>query len=173
MRIIKRIDDNLCKIFKCLAYGAGVICGFMMILSVVNVITRTIFNAPIYGAVEIISYFALVLGAFALAWNEIGDGNITMTLLTDNMRPLPKNVCQFFTSILSALFYTAISYKYFEEISVTLAKGTATTTVGIPMWIVNTIMTLGFVVATLALLLKAFRCAVFMKTYNKEGGNNG
>lgn len=169
MNTLNKIDRGLCRVFRIMGYAAGIVGALMMILSVVNVIARQLFTAPVFGTVEIVSYAGLLLGAFALAYNEIGDGNITMTLLTDNMKPAPKNVCELLTSLLAAVFYGAISYRYFAEVFLTLSKRTVTQTVGIPMWIINLIMAIGFAVAALALLLKCLRCAVFFTRTGDDG----
>ena len=170
MNTLNKIDRGLCRVFRIMGYSAGIVGALMMILSVVNVIARQLFTAPVFGTVEIVSYAGLLLGAFALAYNEIGDGNITMTLLTDNMKPAPKNVCELMTSLLAAVFYGAISYRYFAEVFLTLSKRTVTQTVGIPMWIINLIMAIGFAVAALALLLKCLRCTVFFVRTGDDGG---
>ena len=52
----------------------------------------------------------------------------------------------------------------------TLSKRTVTQTVGIPMWIINLIMAIGFAVAALALLLKCLRCTVFFVRTGDDGG---
>lgn len=148
--------------FKVLGYVAGVVCALIMVLSVANVITRNLLLAPIFGTVELVSYGGLLMGALALAYNEIGDGNITMTLFVDTMKPIPKNLCNLFMSFLAACFYGAITYRYFQEILVAYGKGTFTVTLEIPLFIINTFMFVGFFVATLALLLKAVRSLVFL-----------
>ena len=168
MNTLNKIDRGLCRFFKLMGYAAGIVGALMMILSVINVIARQLFTAPIFGTVEIVSYAGLLLGAFALAYNESGDGNITMTLLTDSMKPAPKSICELLTSLLAAVFYGAIAYRYFAEVLTTMAKRTVTQTVGIPMWVINLIMAIGFAVATLALLLKCLRCAVFFAGAGSE-----
>jgi TRAP-type C4-dicarboxylate transport system permease small subunit len=159
---MKKTDVFLCGVFKNFGYAAGLIGALMMILSVINVIMRSMFTAPIYGTVEIVSYGGLLLGAFALAQNEIDDGNITMTLLTDSMKPVTKNVCGMLTSFLCAVFYGLIAYKYFDEITVSAEKASETTTLAIPFYIINVMMFLGFLAATVAFLLKYLRCIVFL-----------
>lgn len=173
MKTIKSIDSVLCKVFRYLTYVSGIVGALMMILAVVNVISRTFFKAPIFGTVEIISYSALLLGAFALPLNELSDGNITMTLLTDNIKPKPRRVFELFTSLIAAVFYFAISFRYVEEVLTTIQKATRTTTVRIPFWCVNTVMAIGFFAGALALLLKAARAVAYIiwgDEYQKGGG---
>jgi len=162
LKVFKKIDGGLVRIFTIMGYCAGVVGGFMMLLATVNVILRQLFAAPIFGTVEIVSYCGLLLGAFAIAYNEIGDGNITMTLLTDKMPPVIKNIVEFCMSTLAAVFYGAICVRYFKEIFVSLEKATTTQTIMLPMWIINTIMCIGFFFGTLALALKAARAVAFL-----------
>ncbi len=165
----------MCKLFKYLTYASGIVGAFMMVLSVANVITRSFFNAPIFGTVEIISYSGLLLGAFALALNELADGNITMTLLTDNLKPKPKHGFELVTSLIAAVFYAAVTYRFVEEIFTTIEKATSTTTVHIPFWCVYTVMSVGFFAGTLALLLKAARSLAYLiwgEKYKELGGGD-
>ena len=175
MKTGKLIDAALTRLFRGLSFISGIVGALMMVLAVANVIARSVFNRPIFGTVEIISYSALLLGAFALALNELSDGNITMTLLTDSLKPTPKHLFELVTSLLAAAFYAAITFRYAEEVLVTLDKATKTSTVGIPMWCVNAVMAVGFFAAMLALLLKALRCAaylVYRGAQNQVGGDS-
>lgn len=176
MKTFIKIDKGLTKLFTLLGYGAGLIGAFMMLLSVANVVARQIFMAPLFGTVEIVSYCGLLLGAGALAYNELGDGNITMTLFTDMMKPVMKATVDLVGNLIAAVFYGAIAYRYWAEIFTTFRKATTTQVILLPLWIVNLVMCIGFAFATVALLLKAARGGAYLvwgeklKEAQNEGG---
>ncbi len=123
-----------------MGYFAGGVGALMMILSVANVIMRGIFGAPIYGTVELVGYGGLLMGAFAIAHNELTDGNIMMTLFTDKMRPMQQAYSLGVTSFICIIFYGAIAYRYWAEIFTSLANKGASATLGIPYYLVNIVM---------------------------------
>ncbi len=148
-------------------------CFLMMALSVINVITRSAFQSPIFGAVELVSYFGLTLGAFSIAMNELTDGNVSMTLLVDVIKPKARKTVSAIVTILAAVFYIILAYRFFVETLVTYNKGTFTSTLSIPYYVINIIMAIGYVCGFLALLLKAARDITFVVADGKEekGGN--
>ena len=77
---VERIFSKLCKK---LAIVGGVGLSIMMALVVVNIVTRKLFNYPIFGAAEIVSYLSLFIGCIGLGRQEWTDGNIRMTILGD------------------------------------------------------------------------------------------
>ncbi len=173
MKTYKAIDSLFCKVFKALVAIGGVVCAFMMVLSVVNVIARSVFKSPVFGTVELISYCGLLLGAFALAMNEEKDGNAVMTLATDAMKPRLRSGFGVVTNILATIFYGAIAFRYFKEVAITFAKATSTSTLHIPFWVINLIMAVGYLAATLALALKASRCVAYIAAGEETGGKEG
>jgi TRAP-type C4-dicarboxylate transport system permease small subunit len=163
-----KFDAFLCRIFKAMGYFAGGVGALMMILSVANVIMRGIFGAPIYGTVELVGYGGLLMGAFAIAHNELTDGNIMMTLFTDKMRPMQQAYSLGVTSFICIIFYGAIAYRYWAEIFTSLANKGASATLGIPYYLVNIVMFIGFGMAALAFVVKFIRHVMFISASRKR-----
>lgn len=168
VKTFNKIDHIFVKISHVLVIIAGVMCFLMMVLSVLNVITRSMFDKPILGTVELVSYFGLTLGALALAMNELCDGNVTMTLFIDTLKPKAKKALDAVMTALAAVLYAVITYRYLLEVQITLKSGTHTSTLGIHYYVINAIMTIGFLFALLALLVKIGRDVAFIATGGKE-----
>ena len=60
---VERVFGNLCR---ALAIVGGVGLTVMMFLVVANILTRKLFNYPIFGAAEIVSYLSLFIGCIGL-----------------------------------------------------------------------------------------------------------
>lgn len=170
MKTLQRIDQILSKIFQIMTYVGGVVICFIMILSVVNIITRSAFKAPIYGAIEVVSYGALLAGAFALAQNEMDDGNATMTLIVDKMKVRKKAVASVITNIICTIFYIFVSIRFYGEIGNSITSRQFTSILQISMSYFNAAMFVGFLLLAFATALKALRalCMLIGCFYNDE-----
>jgi len=170
MKTLQKLDSVLTKIFKIMTYAAGVLVCMVMVISVVNVITRAAFKAPIYGVIEIVSYGALLVGAFALAQNEMDDGNATMTLIVDKMRAKKRAFTSVITNIICTIFYAFISIRFFGEIQNAITTRQFTSILQISMSFFNAAMFVGFMLLAVATALKALRafCMLIGCFYNQE-----
>lgn len=169
MEKFKAIDAKLSKFFNGLAYAGGIITALMMALSALNVITRSIFNSPIYGTVEIMGYSALLVAALTLSQHELDDGNPTMTLVLDNLKPRANACFKGFSELISAGFFGCLTYKFCTDIFTAVRKMQYTAVVHIPMSIIYAILFFGFLCLTLATLLKLVRTIIFIASYKATG----
>ena len=168
MKTFNKIDHTFEKIAHVLVIIAGVMCFLMMVLSVLNVITRSMFDKPILGTVELVGYFGMTLGAMALAMNELCDGNVTMTLFIDSLKPKTKKALDAIMTSIAAVLYAVITYRYILEVQITLKSGTHTSTLGLHYYVINAIMTVGFLFAFFALLVKIGRDVAFIAAGGEE-----
>lgn len=162
----KKFDNFFCKIFKALTYVGGGIATAMMILSVLNVITRTFFVKPIFGTVEIISYAGLAMAALALAQNEMDEGNPVMTLLVDSFKPKTRALILSIAQILCTIFYAVCTVRFFNDIFTAIERNNLTTTLEMPLAIFYAFMCVGFFFLTFAAIIKCVRN--FRKFLGKE-----
>lgn len=163
----RTLDHFLTKLFGISCYIAGGASCVMMLLSVVNVVARVLFKAPVYGAIEIVSYGALICAALAAAQNELDDGNATMTLFIDIMRPKVKAFFLALSHVLCAIFYAVISYRFFLNISDSIVNNQFTQTLSMPMGIFYAVLFVGFLLLCITSLLKMARqvCFILGKDY--------
>ncbi|MBN2034295.1 MAG: TRAP transporter small permease [Deltaproteobacteria bacterium] len=88
---------------------------FMMLVVVVHVVGRNLFNAPLYGGVEIISLSGVVLISFALGYTQLQKGHIAVevlvTRLPESLR-IPLAVFALVASLITGalLIWGAIDY---------------------------------------------------------------
>jgi TRAP-type C4-dicarboxylate transport system permease small subunit len=98
---------RLLRIFGLLAAYATFV---MMVLVVVNVTGRYLFNAPVTGTLEITESLLVIIILMALALTQFHDGHIRVTILTRRMPPALGRLAAIFALILGAAFFAWCSY---------------------------------------------------------------
>lgn len=136
---------------------AGLALLAMMLLSLANALGRTWFQAPIYGANEIVANWMLpgvVLLAIpgAQVWKE----HINVALLIEALSKRGMAVMRVFTCIVGAALSVLLAWYGFQE---ALAKTEVQATGGItsiPIWPAYYFVPLGFTLTALVLLIDAW-----------------
>lgn len=130
-------------------YISAVMLGCMMMLTVVDVFMRYVFNAPLTGATEISELMMVIVVFPALAWISLERSHIKVDLL---LNKLPRRTQLFFenvTLLLALGTYMIITWHSFLE-----SKEVENTTslLEVPESPFHWIMTLGFVMFCLAII---------------------
>jgi TRAP-type C4-dicarboxylate transport system permease small subunit len=123
-------------------------------LLIANILCRAILRAPIFGTFEGVSYMSMFVVIFALAFNESQDGNVTVTLVLEYLKPKARNVLEIiggFFSLAMAVFITCDSFLLVQS---KYTKGDLTNNLFIPQWIFVAALTVGFFLLSVCLFLK-------------------
>jgi TRAP-type C4-dicarboxylate transport system permease small subunit len=126
----------------------------LMALLLANILCRGIFNAPIFGTFEGVSYLSMFVVIFALAFNENQDGNVTVTLVLEYLKPKARNILEIVGGIFSLAMSVFITYDSFLLVQAKYAKGDLTNNLLIPQWIFVVALTIGFFLLSVCLFLK-------------------
>jgi TRAP-type C4-dicarboxylate transport system permease small subunit len=86
----------------------------MMVLVVVNVTGRYLFNAPVTGTLEITESLLVITILMALALTQFHDGHIRVTILTRRMPPMLARLASILALILASAFFAWCSYASWE-----------------------------------------------------------
>ena len=83
---------------------------FVVALVTVNVLLRTIFNAPILGVYEMAALAVTLFGSAALATATMLDGHIAVDLLTSHLRGKIRYACGLFVQFVDLFYWALIAY---------------------------------------------------------------
>lgn len=98
----------------------------MMMVVVVNVVGRALFQAPLYGAVELVQITGVFLVAFIAGYTQFKKQNVAVGIVVDRFRPRVQSIFDSFTLLLSlgavalliwASFVTAVEMVQANEIT--------------------------------------------------------
>lgn len=150
--------DKLIKNVNKLTYATSTIAGVILVadvlLVIVNIIMRRLFNTPIFGASELICYAALIAAAFAFLETDWLQINVEMTLLHEKVSERAGDILRFITTLFSAVVFVYVSY---TSISDTINKYTlnnVSTELMIPLFIPSIFVSASLICITILLFLK-------------------
>ena len=136
------------------------------LIVIVNIILRRFFNAPIYGATEIVRYLSLFTASFAIADNEWVDGNVNMLLIVDALPEKTRKWVLCAANFVTSIGFGIVDWLLIQQTIRRFFDQTATTEIGLPLWIPNAVLTLGFCTLTIVIAAKAIIWFWMAKTGN-------
>ncbi|WP_422180285.1 TRAP transporter small permease [Aestuariivita sp.] len=97
----------------------SVICGLLLIaltaVTVIDVVGRYIFNAPLSGASEMTEFLLLGIIFIGLPAITLDDGHITIDLVTSQLPQMATSILAFFARLLSAVFFAILGWQLLEH----------------------------------------------------------
>ncbi|MDR2089012.1 MAG: TRAP transporter small permease [Clostridiales Family XIII bacterium] len=147
--MIKTLLDKITSGFTAAASAVLIAVG---VITLANILLRTIFNAPISGAVEVVQVGMLIANALALGKAGLLDRHIAVHQLVDWF---PKRVGSSFrtvTDLLGLVTFGYVSYYYFTQIKEMAATGRVTEVLKIPIYCLYIVMAVCFLLAAIVFL---------------------
>lgn len=151
------MDKLLMNANKIWRSETAIACAFMsanVLLIVANVILRRFFNAPIFGATEMVRYLSLVAAGFALAQNEWIDGNITMSLIHEKLSTKAAARLRSITNCVVSVAFIIITYLLYVEMGSKFANVDVSYELNFPLWLPALVLAVGFTLLTISVIIK-------------------
>lgn len=151
---MEKYEKTMSKIWGVTTQISNLFLFIIMMLVVVNVIARRLFNSPIFGVTELVCYGSLASAAFGLAQTEWLDGNVRMTLILERTGVKFGCILNLIVNIVGLLGFSYVSYFLVMQAFTKLENGQLSSEIRFPMYIVTGILAVGFILLTLAILAK-------------------
>jgi TRAP-type C4-dicarboxylate transport system permease small subunit len=151
---IERTINSICR-----GMGLVAICVLvaMMILTVLDVFLRRVFNSPIPFSLELVEFMMVLTGFLGLAWCALSGSHIRVDLI---MSIMPKRA----QGIIDSLCYLAglgisgiIAWRSVMESLAIKQLHTHSTVLGIPIFPFHLVVAAGFAALTLSILILLVR----------------
>lgn len=139
---------------KCLTITTAAAIIIMMLHIVIHALTRSLFDAPIYGTNEIVEYWYLpIVALLGIPAAQLQKEHITVTMAIERARPATASVFTVFACILGALVSLAFAWFGFMKALENMAIGQTADVSDIITWPVYFLVPIVFILlATLYLL---------------------
>jgi len=134
MQALRNITEKLAKFLNGIALA---LLFFTAAITVINVISRAAFNAPIFGITELVQYGVLAAVALAAPFATMNHCHPTVDILVDALPVKVKNGFRIFTNILSMGFFGLFAVKLWPFLIDMLHSHRTTESLFIPYWIIN------------------------------------
>jgi len=122
------------KIFGISDFLAGVCFFSVMLLIIVNILMRKLFNMPIIGTVELTGLLTATGIGFALANCELNNGNVAMSIITDKFNAKTQRIIEIFIHLLSLSFWIMVTWRIFLFGSSSFTSGWVSSTASLPVF---------------------------------------
>ena len=122
------------KIFGISDFFAGICFFSVMLLILVNILMRKLFNMPIMGTVELVGLLTATGLGFALANCELNNGNISMSILTDRLNVKTQRIIEIFVYLISLFFWSMVAWHIFLFGSSSFLSGWVSSTASLPVF---------------------------------------
>jgi TRAP-type C4-dicarboxylate transport system permease small subunit len=148
----EKIDKALHKVLYVFAVISSLFLIILMTVTAVNIVSRKLFQNPVYGNTEISMYAFLLSVALGLGYTEYNRGNVKVTIIIDYVPKLARKIIVTLMDTISGVFSLFVSYQMALSAISKFNLGDVTETLKMPVWIFCVVISLSFLTLALACL---------------------
>jgi TRAP-type C4-dicarboxylate transport system permease small subunit len=154
MQIVEKITDWFIRVLR-IAGGLALV--GMMMLTVVDVILRRVFNSPIFGSVDIVGFMAVIVLACAMPYTHSQRGHVGVNLLVQRLSSRTQAAIDSITSLISLVLFAIITWQMWLYAQEFARKGEVSMAIEIPKYPFVYFVSVCFGILTLAILIDVVR----------------
>jgi TRAP-type mannitol/chloroaromatic compound transport system permease small subunit len=133
-----------------LALAGGLVFVVLVAMSIVSIVGRKLWSAPIPGDMELLQMCAAFGSASFFAWCHLTGNDVKVDFFTHNWSPRKVAFLDGLGSLLVAIFGTLVAWRSFVGALALYEYQETSPILAIPIWIAQMLMVPGFVVLALA-----------------------
>lgn len=158
--LLSRLDQKLLRLERVLALISGLAVFSLMVLAVVSVGGRNLFNAPLPGYVDWIEQVMPLLAFLGIAYVQRDGGHIRMDIVIGRLRGRAMWLAELISVVLVLALMMALvwgSWAHFErsfDFAAPLWSRDSTIDIGLPIWPTKLLVPVAFSVLCLRLVLQ-------------------
>jgi len=157
---LSRLDQHLLKLERFMALLSGLAVFSIMVLAVISVGGRNLFNSPLPGYVDWIEQVMPLLAFLGIAYVQRDGGHIRMDILIGQLRGRALWAAELLSVVLVLLLMIALVYGSFThfqrsfDFAAPLWSRDSTIDIGLPIWPTKLLVPVAFSVLCLRLVLQ-------------------
>jgi len=158
--VLSRLDLSLLKLERFMALLSGLAVFSIMVLAVISVGGRNLFNSPLPGYVDWIEQVMPLLAFLGIAYVQRDGGHIRMDILIGQLRGRALWLAELISVVLVLLLMMALVYGSFThfqrsfDFAAPLWSRDSTIDIGLPIWPTKLLVPVAFSVLCLRLVLQ-------------------
>lgn len=135
---------------KWFAFAGGLIFTGLVIMSIVSIVGRKLFNAPVPGDVEVLQMFAAFASASFFAYCHLMHGDVKVDFFTANLGGPKRRLLDAAGSLLVGLVGSLLAWRTGVGALSLREAGESSAILEVPVWIAQALMVPGFILLALA-----------------------
>ncbi len=158
--LLSRLDQALQVVERFFALIAGIFAFGLMVLAVVSVTGRNLFNEPLPGYVDWIESFMPLIAILGVSYVQRDGGHIRMDIVVGQLKGRALWLAEFLTTFGILILFVALiwgSWAHFDrsfDMSKPLWSRDSSIDIGLPIWPSKLVVPVAFSVMGLRLLLQ-------------------
>ncbi|MDD4999520.1 TRAP transporter small permease [Rhodoferax sp.] len=145
-----RMGQLLFRASKVSAIGGGVTFVAIVLMSIVSIVGRKLFSAPVPGDVEVLQMAAAFASASFFAYCHLNGGDVKVDFFTAKASPATVHRLDAFGSLFVGLFGAVITWRAAVGALAIKEAGETSMILGWPVWMAQMLMVPGFLLLALA-----------------------
>jgi TRAP-type C4-dicarboxylate transport system permease small subunit len=160
--LLSRLDVGLCRIERLLALVSGIAVFGLMVIAVVSVSGRNLFNQPLPGYVDWIQQAMPLIAFMGLSYVQREGGHIRMDILVSQLRGRALWAFEFLTTFMILVLMIALvwgTWAHFQrsfDFAAPLWSRDSTIDIGLPIWPAKLLAPVAFAVLSLRTTIQLF-----------------
>ena len=135
---------------KWLAFAGGLIFTGLVVMSIISIVGRKLFSAPVPGDVEVLQMFAAFASASFFAYCHLMHGEVKVDFFTANLAAPKRRFLDAVGSLLVGLVGTLLAWRTWVGALSLREGGESSAILEIPVWIAQALMVPSFILLALA-----------------------
>ncbi|MDI1244706.1 MAG: TRAP transporter small permease [Rhodoferax sp.] len=144
------VGQLLFRASKVSAIMGGLMFVAIVVMSIISIVGRKLFAAPVPGDVEMLQMTAAFASASFFAYCHLNGGDVKVDFFTAKASPTTVHRLDAFGSLLVGLFGAVITWRAAVGAFAIKAAGETSMILGWPVWIAQVLMVPGFLLMALA-----------------------
>jgi TRAP-type C4-dicarboxylate transport system permease small subunit len=154
VRAASKTEAGVWSVTRIMVYISALGLFAMMMVTVADVVGRYAFNRPIRGAYELVGFLLAVAGSWGIAYCQVKKGHIRVDFLLQRFPPKMRAILTSFAYFLGLGAFSLLTWRVILLVQyyLSLKKGNATDTLGIPIFPFVIVLAIGTGAMALVLL---------------------
>lgn len=144
------VGQHLFRASKVSAITGGLIFVAIVLMSIISIVGRKLFSAPVPGDVEVLQMAAAFASASFFSYCHLNGGDVKVDFFTAKASPATVHRLDAFGSLLVGLFGALITWRAAVGALAIKASGETSMILGWPIWVAQVLMVPGFLLMALA-----------------------
>ena len=146
------------KVTKGFAYFSAGIFAVIVLIVLINILGRAIFNRPVKGTIEIVQYGVMFCAGIVMCRSGLEERHISVTFLIDKYPKRLRAALVALGKLIGMAAFGILAVIYAGKISEAVETGKVTDTFRLPFEYVYIVMTACFAMGALIFLYQFIRC---------------
>ncbi|MCL6476928.1 MAG: TRAP transporter small permease [Peptococcaceae bacterium] len=131
---------------------------FMMIVMVLDILLRLLFNKPILGLYELVEFMMVVTVFFGFSYTQIEKGHISVEMFVRKAPERVRTVIEAINHFVGMVLFLMICWGGLQQVKNVYLKGDVSAALSIPVWPFVIAVVIGSTLMSLVLLKDVLSC---------------